>query len=212
MSLSVAHELNNPLQAITSALNSLLSKITADDVRMDMNRALDEVERARKIIDNMLDVYTLNAERESQVDVVVLIQDVMTFMSKTIKKSAIRVSLPTERGQFVIQGAYAQLYQVILNLVMNAVEAMPDGGTLRITVECVAQKIVIRVADSGVGITEGTQVFEPFYTTKPQGHGLGLYVCRLIASAYHAQLGWYNTLPHGATFTFALPLDLPTNE
>jgi len=99
-----------------------------------------------------------------------------------------------------------KLKQVLFNLCKNGVEAMPQGGTLGVHAVCDGAEVIVEISDSGVGIPDGVDVFQPFKTTKPAGTGLGLVIVRQIVAAHHGSVSYRSTPNVGTTFTVKLPL------
>jgi signal transduction histidine kinase len=109
-------------------------------------------------------------------------------------------------------GDAAKLKQVFMNLIKNAVEAMPDGGRITVHAEVEDQRLVIEVVDTGVGLPAGIDVFEPFQTTKPAGTGLGLSVARQVLAAHEGTIGCSSVPGGGTTFRVVLPLAASARE
>ena len=109
-----------------------------------------------------------------------------------------------------VQADADKLKQVFLNLCKNAVEAMPAGGTLTLRAHCAAEQVIIEVADTGDGIPDGVNIFEPFATTKAEGTGLGLPIVQQIVTAHGGTLSYTSTPGQGTTFSVVLPLS-PSN-
>jgi len=241
LGLRMAHELNNPLQAVQNALELIREGLPPSDVNPDMLRLFDigqrEVKRASRLASSLLDVHTPGANRQSLVDWVDVINDVMTLIRPVADRQAIQTSVPTERGTFIVPGVYADMHQIIRNLAQNALESMyddPRNGlkdnrqaekpkeaqsktaapsykgklSIEITPEGAWLRLVVR--DTGHGLSEKDleKLSELFYTTRTDGHGIGLYVCTLIARANNARLSWRNNLDHGATFQLLWPYNM----
>jgi signal transduction histidine kinase len=105
-----------------------------------------------------------------------------------------------------------KLQQVVLNLCKNAVEAMPEGGRLTVCARCEAKQVCVEVADTGVGIPPGINIFEPFVTTKATGTGLGLPIAHYIIAAHHGALTYTSNPGRGTTFRITLPLAAEDEE
>jgi signal transduction histidine kinase len=226
----MAHELNNPLQAVQNALELIRESIPSTDNTPEMVRLFDigrqEIKRASRLASSLLDVHTPIANRQALVDWVDVIDDVMTLIKPAAEKYVIDLDVPTEHGVYVVPGIYADMHQIIRNLTQNALEAMRNNhtearnnnnnqwrqsnGTLRIEIAPEGAWLRIAVIDSGHGLSEQdlAKLSELFYTTRSDGHGIGLYVCNLIAKANSARLSWYNNLDRGTTFQLVWPYNM----
>ncbi len=205
LALTMAHEISNPLHAIGGALELLRSPTTPEAERQQyFDIALEQVARVTTSMDKILNIYTPEAEQPASVDLNALINDAVMLISRAAHDSNVVIKLPQFAEAVVVQAAYASIHQLILNLLLNALDAMPDGGTLSIELENVGMDILISISDTGTGLLPDAHLFEAFYTTKPRGHGLGLYVCWLIAQANHAAINGFNNISGGATFTLQL--------
>ncbi len=209
LALALAHEINNPLQALQSALEMTISVTDEKDKRGGyLEIAHREMRLIADLVQRLLGPYTLEAAQDTQVDLVSVVQDVVRLTMQTARDTSVRLEAPVAAdlhpASYNVWGAYAQFHQLILNLVLNAIEAMPSGGLVRINLSRVGSEITLSVSDNGMGIPAHAHIFEPFYTTKAGGHGIGLYVCWLIAQAYKAKLEGWNNPDGGATFTLKL--------
>jgi signal transduction histidine kinase len=204
--LAIAHEINNPLQIIQSALDNLAHETppTARGHRY-LEYARDATGRIRDMTQALLDPNTSKAEHVEDIDLADVVRGVFPLVQKQARDSAVELVFRDDGEPYSIQGARAALSQLLLNLISNAIEAMPDGGKVTVRIERDIGCLCLSVTDTGPGIADGGHLFEPFYTTNPEGHGLGLYVCRLIADMHHAELSWHNETPTGATFILKLP-------
>ena len=219
LGMALAHELNNPLQAVQSALELMLENLPkpSDDSswRHFAELALQESRQASEIVRSLLSVQTLSAERNGLVDW----GDVIRAVANELRPAAeavgitIALTLPEIASHRIVQAVYGQLHVIMRNLVQNAIDAMSDrGGHIRIQAARTLRELVIEVSDNGPGIPPGARLAEPFYTTRSGGHGLGLYVSTLIARVYEAQLEWFNPATGGATFRLHWPIPLTTDS
>jgi signal transduction histidine kinase len=127
----------------------------------------------------------------------------------TASKSRIQIRLEGEDSLPPVRGIPDRLQQAILNLVLNAIQAMPDGGTLNLRTDTSQGVVRLTVSDTGPGLAQdlADQLFDTRVTTKPGGTGLGLPLVRMIVEAHGGSV-WYRSAPeHGATFTLVLPTD-----
>lgn len=213
LAASLAHEINNPLQAIQGSLDLARSNAGNPDKQQRFLRmAQEEFNRLTNIVQHMLDFFRPSKGTQSLLDIRVVVDNALSLSTKRLQhaKVAIRVEWETEIPQ--INGVSNQLQQVFLNLILNAVEAMPEGGEIVIRGRAESEPasgIRISISDTGCGIVldELPRIFEPFYTTKPNGTGLGLAVCHNIIANHGGQITAESTLGYGSTFTLWLPCD-----
>jgi signal transduction histidine kinase len=214
---SVAHEFNNILTTIINYAK-IASKTDDDAARTQaLEKILKGSQRAATIINSMLGFARNKSALREMTDLASLVEEVLILCEKDLSKHRVQVETHFhDRPQApVVPG---QIEQVLLNLVINARQAMPRGGRLRLEVR-VNPRIrmaEVRVSDTGIGITPEKLrlIFEPFYTTKEpdeHGHGgtgLGLSVCRQIIEQHHGRIRVESLVGKGSTFTVKLPLKL----
>ncbi|TEU14267.1 MAG: response regulator [Anaerolineales bacterium] len=215
LAASIAHEINNPLQAIHNCLHLTLKKpLNEEKKNRYLGMAQEEVERLITIVQRMLEFYRPSKEGMAPTDVHTIIENVLTLSSKRLQHGKITVTKKLASDLPPISAVRDQLKQVFLNLVINAVEAMPQGGELRIETKLSGDEDGLSVAftDTGVGLSEKEQenIFEPFFTTKATGTGLGLSVSYGIIERHGGRIKVQSELGKGATFTVHLPLNSTT--
>lgn len=215
---SVAHEFNNILTTIINYAKLALRPRAVDADRVQaLEKILKSGQRAATIINSMLGFARNNAILRQPTDLVALVEELLLLVDKDMSKHQIRVE-KRYQGRPTAPVIPAQIEQVILNLILNARQAMPGGGRLKIDVRHNTRTNMaeIRVVDSGCGISPEKlrRIFEPFYTTKQpddQGHGgtgLGLSVCRQIIEQHHGRIRVESLVGKGSTFTVKLPCEL----
>jgi signal transduction histidine kinase len=192
---SIAHELNNPLATVSLRVESLIAQTTGDDPRRrELEIIGQEVERMGNLVSNLLQFSRRSQPQVSTVNVCDEIEKTLELVHYHLRKHNIAVAREFKPEGPLIHADRQQLRQLFLNLFTNASDAMPEGGTLtiRVTKRPEEKQICIEIADTGVGIPPEIllKVFEPFYTTKPEGKGtgLGLAICRRIAQAHNGTL------------------------
>lgn len=212
---SVAHEFNNILTTIINyAKLGIRAKNDTDRVAA-LEKVLKAGQRAASITGSMLGFARKNTNRREPTDLASLVEEVLVLCDKDLKQHRVHVETHfTNRPQAPVVAG--QIEQVLLNLVINARQAMPKGGRLRIDVRqnLETEMAEIRVADTGCGIPAEKLrlVFEPFYTTKKpdeEGHGgtgLGLSVCRQIIEQHQGRMRVESLVGKGSAFTLKLPL------
>lgn len=215
----VCHELNN---ALTPILNyAKLGLRDPDPAYRDraFEKILEAAQRAAAVTGGVLGLARPRADRREPTDLVRLAQEVVLLVGKDLSKHRVRVDFQSE-GRPHARISPAQVQQVLLNLIINARQAMPSGGTVRVRVaaDAAGRLAELTVADSGVGIAPSDlrRIFEPFFTTKTGpddsglgGTGLGLSVCRDIVEAHKGRLRAESRVGQGTTFTLRLPLCPP---
>lgn len=186
MSASFAHEIRNPLSSMRMLAQMLLQKpdMSGDRAQRSVQYILEEIERIDTIVKGLMDFARpaeLNLTRQP---VAPVLQNVLALMEATLAHHHIQLTLDVSPETPEIRFDSDKLKQAFMNLVLNAVEAMPQGGELRVSTFIADENVCIQVADTGVGIPEADvpRIFEPFFTRKTKGTGLGLAnVERVIA-------------------------------
>ncbi|MCZ7544088.1 MAG: response regulator [Anaerolineae bacterium] len=215
LSASIAHEVNNPLQAIRNCLELAIEDIEADyDVDKEMLQVAEQhVRRIRDITTRLLTFSRNSSDERGAVDVNDLLGEIFTLTRKQMENAGVALEpalgpLPT------IEATADQLRQVFLNLTLNAIEAMPEGGTLRVVSAEENGCVVVTFADTGVGIASEnlSRLFEPFFSTKHEGTGLGLSVSYGIIEAHGGAIEVASEFGQGATFRVRLPIRTPGGQ
>lgn len=211
---SVAHEFNNIL---TTILNSAKMGLRGQDPAAQtqaFERILRGGQRAATIVNSMLGFARNNATQRDLTDLVKLVEDVLVLTEKDLGKHRVQIE-KRFHGRPTAMAVAGQIEQILMNLVINARQAMPNGGRLRIEVRDLpdGEMAEIKLADTGVGIPPENlrQIFEPFFTTKQPdeygrgGTGLGLSVCRQIIEQHHGRIRVESVVGKGSAFTIKLP-------
>ena len=214
---SVAHEFNNILTTIINYAKLALRPSSDDSSRTQaLEKILKGGHRAATIISSMLGFARNNSTQRETVDIARLVEEILVLADKDLRKHQVQVETRFHsRPQApVVPG---QIEQILLNLIINARQAMPRGGRLVLDVRENARTHMaeVRISDTGVGIPpeQLRLIFEPFYTTKEpdeNGHGgtgLGLSVCRQIIEQHHGRIRVESAVGKGSTFTVKLPVN-----
>jgi len=208
----VAHELNNPINNIILTIDSLVGgrKIPEERKISLLQDILDQAIRASGIVKNLLDFSRSEASTVQDIDLPQLLRDTLKIAGNQIALNKISVHRHIETGPVTVRGNRQELQQVFLNLIINAVQAMPAGGDLTIRLGQDKEKwINITVQDTGVGITEEhlPHIFDPFFTTKEvgQGTGLGLSVSYGIINKHGGRITVDSHKGKGCKFTVMIP-------
>ncbi len=218
LTTSLAHELNQPLTAILSnaqAAQRLLAAMPAnlEEVQEILKDIVEDDKRASEVIHRLRGLLKPGEVEFRALDVNEMVSEVARLVSGDAVMRKVSIRLELVPGLPPVRGDRVQLQQVVLNLVLNALDAIQESGTrdrtllLRTTLESSAA-IRVAVRDSGVGIggVEPDQIFRAFYTTKPEGLGMGLAIARSIVESHAGRLEARNNSDGGATFSFTLPI------
>jgi two-component system sensor histidine kinase HydH len=209
LSAGMAHEIRNPLGSIRGTAEILQDGIEPSDPRYEFTRILiKEVDRLNRVVQNFLD-FARPAEKErSAVDVGLLLREVLTLTRLHAQKNGVKIEL--EVGETPpVQANPEQIKQAFLNLILNALQAMPDGGTLTLAAETEEDRLRLRLSDTGQGIPQENleRVFNPFFTTRSNGTGLGLAITHRIIQGHGGRMEVESRVGEGTTFTVILPVD-----
>jgi PAS domain S-box-containing protein len=218
LAAGIAHEIRNPLGIIANALFDLQETLPRDHpaVQEDLQIALEEMRRVQEIIDNLLEFSRTSRAELEMVDVNLLLRKTLQLMHKSLQNHGVEVAAEFGDVGLCLANQNA-LRQVFLNLITNAVQAMPNGGTLRIrTMPLGSERIRLEFADTGVGIPPEhlSSIFNPFFTTKEpgQGTGLGLSVVHSVVKRFRGEIRVQSQLERGTTFTIDLPRGEESDE
>ena len=216
LAASIAHELNNPLATVSLWVESLLAQTATDDPRRRPLEVVErEVDRMADLVANLLQFSRLSSQRTSSVDVGEDLVKTLELVQHYFRGRGVEVVQELAPGVPVIQADRQLLRQVFLNLLTNAGDAMPDGGTLSLRVAAGSLEggrpaVVIEFADTGVGIPleDLPRVMEPFFTTKEEdkGTGLGLAICRRAVQEHGGTIDITSEVGKGTTVRIALPV------
>jgi PAS domain S-box-containing protein len=219
LSASIAHEVNQPIAATVTNAQAALRWLRAqppdlDEVRASLSRIVEDGNRAGNVIGGIRAFINKVPPRKDRFDLNEAILEMIALTRSEVFKHGILLRTELAPGLPGVDGDRTQLQQVILNLVLNAIEAMGDldEGTreLRISTETeAAGSVLVTVRDSGPGLepADVERVFTAFYTTKPKGMGMGLAICRSMVEAHGGRMWASANEPAGAVFQFTLPLE-----
>lgn len=211
LSATVAHEVNSPLQTIQSILE-VVDQISQDERDQMLMLAHTEIERITQIVRQLLDIYRPEAKSPGFLDVNALIKRVLMLNSLALAKSGVWLEQMLSPDIPSFWGCADHLTQVLINLFFNALDAMPNGGTLRIETAVLKPEATIQIIiqDTGTGVSPDIQhrIFEPFFTTHPGGTGLGLSISQEIVATYGGHITMQSNVGAGSTFTIDLPLHI----
>jgi two-component system NtrC family sensor kinase len=209
LTASIAHEVNNPLQSVQNCLHLAgREDLPAEKRREYFALAQTELERLMKTMQRMLDFYRPGAAKVTDVDILELLKHVLSLTSQQLGQRQIEVEADLPESLPRIYAVSSQIQQIFFNLILNSLDAMPGGGKLIIRAGEYENGIEITFQDTGPGIPESRRnnIFEPFFSTKEGGTGLGLTVSYNIVTAHGGTLDLVNEQEPGACFRLFLPI------
>lgn len=222
---SIAHEINNPIQAMQGCLTLTIEELAEPDpnpntVNLYLNIVKSEMNRVATIVRNMREFYRPASPGMELTEVHAAFESVLKLMRKQLQQSGVELALKWDKSIPLIEANQTHLRQVFLNLVLNAIDAMPQGGTLYISTSLTEMPdyhqadgaaVCIHLKDSGIGMSPETvsRLFEPFFTTKEQGSGLGLSISYGIIEAHHGEIVVESEEGMGTEITLLLPVKQP---
>jgi two-component system sensor histidine kinase HydH len=209
LAASLAHEIRNPLGSIEGAANIIRSPGTPDEIREgSLNIIQKECQRLNRLLTNLLDFARPRQPEYQSVDLPRLIDSVFALVGVNAQLQHVTLSKTVLSAPASLESDPEQLKQVLLNLIMNAIQAMRDGGQIEVTVDTHDGAGVISVKDEGIGIAEQhlDRVFDPFFTTKDTGTGLGLSVAHQVITQQGGLIKAERNPDRGMTFSISLPL------
>ena len=212
LSAGVAHELNSPLTGILSFAHFI--KDAAQDnpqIQRDIEVVIRETERCKKIIKSLLDFARQSQPEKKNEDLLAILSKTISLIENHKDFKNIKIIKDFPESLPLIMLDRDQIQQVFMNLLVNAQEAMPKGGSIYITVNLTQDKKYIQVlfSDTGIGISEENlnRIFDPFFTTKEKGTGLGLSIVLGIVENHGGELEVKSRIGEGTTFIIKLPTE-----
>jgi len=217
LSASIAHELTQPITGMVASANAALRWLSSptpqiDQARSAVTRVISAGDRTTEIIHGVRAMFKREAEERHAIDMNEVIFGVLALVDSDLRNNDIAVETALGEPSAPVTGDHVQLQQVVLNLTVNAIAAMSAvkarARSLRVRTSYTRDRVWISVADEGTGISreEMNEIFKPLYTTKPQGMGMGLSICRSIVEAHNGRIWVSPGEPYGAVFHFVLPV------
>jgi len=223
LSASLAHEVNQPIAAAVTDANTCLRWLSRDQPDLDEARAaasrmVQDGRRAGEIVKRVRLLFKKGTPDRELVDVNEIIREMMLLLRSEATQYAVLVRTELAADLPQIMGDRVQLQQVLMNLMMNSIDAMKDvDGTRELTIQSKRGddgQVLISVSDTGVGLPPqyAGQIFDAFFTTKPQGTGMGLRISRSIVESHGGRLWADGNSPRGASFHLTLPTKIEVHE
>ncbi len=214
LSAGMAHEIRNPLGSIKGTAEILRDGVAADDPKLEFAEILiREVDRLNKVLEDFLRFARPAPVEHGRFSPNAVVNDVLELTRQQAARNQIKVQVALD-DDIEIPGLGEQIKQALLNLVLNALQAMPDGGLLEVSSKILNNEIHIKVMDDGPGIApeDRERIFNPFVTTRDSGTGLGLAITQRIIRGHEGYIVLNSTPGQGASFTICLPLSLKETE
>jgi PAS domain S-box-containing protein len=214
LAASLAHEIKQPIAAAAINARACMQWLCRDapdltEASQTASATIAEVKRAAEIIDRVHSLYRRGTPKQELVDLNEIIREITVLLNDTAHRNSVSIRTELDVGLPTATADRVQLQQTLMNLMSNGIEAMqPAGGELSVTSKRTEDgQLLISVSDSGVGLpVDGPdRIFEAFYTTKPQGSGMGLSISRRIIASHGGRLWASPNAGRGATFQFTLP-------
>jgi len=220
LTAGMAHEIRNPLVAVRTFAELLPTRLDDEEFRTTfMETATDEIEQIERLVRQLLSLSKPATVTSEVIDVNKLCQSIVR--SASAQAEAKQISLTVNLGDLSTHpvGDETRLHQAIVNLVNNALDAEPEGGTIQITTEQTdtadgGERVLVRVHNAGSYIPPGKvdKIFKPFYTDKSEGTGLGLAICQTIIEEHNGTLEVHSEPDEGTEFVVGLPAGAPDSE
>jgi C4-dicarboxylate-specific signal transduction histidine kinase len=216
LAASIAHEVNQPLTAVTNNASACLRLLTDRNLEPEvLQRALEEIvadgTRASAVIARIRGFIKKAPAEKTELDVNEVIHEVLALAGHELQKNQVLVECQLAKALPLVRADRIQLQQVLLNLIMNSIEAMTGASSQPRVLDVESRidesgSVLVAVRDSGTGLSsEADRVFTPFFTTKANGMGLGLSISRSLVEGHGGRLWATSNSPYGAVFSFTLP-------
>jgi C4-dicarboxylate-specific signal transduction histidine kinase len=218
MATTLAHELNQPIGATANLLRGLRSRLARRKPGLDgeeaaaLERALEQVMFAARVITRIREFTHSHQPRHGKVDLAALVRASASLLDWDLRRSRARLQLDLPEAPVLVRGDEVMLQQVLVNLMRNALDAMrgdpPERPQLKLTLLVKGQEAVVQVCDNGCGLGDdaAAKLFVPFASSKPNGMGIGLSICRSFVELHQGRLWFTRNADRGATFHVGLPL------
>jgi two-component system sensor histidine kinase HydH len=209
MAAHMAHEIRNPLSIIRGAVQRLSSSPARREADHELLSFLpEEVDRLDQIVSRYLDFARVEPLNLVDVDLGALAKETLSMARQELADRGVRVEIRAPERMSPVRLDRSKIKQALLNLLLNAAQAMPQGGEVRVAVSTTKKWIQLDVSDTGVGISghELNKIFQPFYTTKEKGSGLGLAIVAKVVDDHRGRIQVRSQPNRGTTFSILLPL------
>jgi len=205
----MAHEIGTPMNVILGRAEYLMDRVKEEQIKKGLQTIITQVERITRVMNQLLAFARRRQPERRALDLKDVVESSVEMFQERLARNRVEVEMALDAPCHAVHADADQMSQVLINLIMNAVQAMPDGGTLRIALAPADNMVRLTVADSGQGIPPESleKIFDPFFTTKEfgQGTGLGLTVVKGIIEEHHGSITVESEQGKGTTLTIMLP-------
>jgi signal transduction histidine kinase len=208
MAATLAHEIKNPLSSIKSITQSLREQAPDESLKQDLEVIVNEVDRLNYSVNQLLQFARSSSQDMTDLSVVEIMERVIKILQNESRNQNVSIHHNYNGNIPSVFASSFALQDVFLNLLLNALQAMPSGGEIQIDYEKNGKYLEINISDSGPGIRPEmlSRIFDPFFTTKQKGTGLGLAVVKQKLSEFGADINVSNLKPTGSRFTIIFPV------
>jgi len=206
LAASAAHEIRNPLTAISSAVQLLGEAFPSGNPRREIaDSVMQEIDRINVIVEGLLSFARPPRTKRESIHLGEVVEGAVALVATMARKASVDIHVHAEAERDVLRGDRDQLVQVFVNLLMNGVQAMPDGGSLQVRISR-PRRLQVEVRDTGAGMApeQLERAFDPFYTTKEKGTGLGLPICYGIVHGHNGDIDIDSAAGKGTTIRVEL--------
>jgi two-component system sensor histidine kinase HydH len=209
MGAILAHEIRNPLAGIKGFAQLIETSSNLDQSKLHAAKIVSQSLRMEALVNDLLAYAREDRDERKATDLSELVRDSVSMIRMDVDSDSVRVIHDPQKPLKAMIAA-DRIVQMLLNMMKNGIQAMPDGGDLHVELETVRSRALIKITDSGIGIPPENlpHIFEPFWTSKARGTGLGLALCRKIAQEHGGSMTVESVVGAGTTFTVTLPLEV----
>ncbi|MCK4597730.1 hypothetical protein KAU04_06800, partial [bacterium] len=209
MAAHMAHEIRNPLSIIRGAVERLKASSSMPEADKELLGFLpEEVDRLDEIVSRYLDFARVDPPRLAPADLAALLGETLAMAQRELTDKGVQVQISPAAHLPLVRLDVSRIKQALLNLLLNAAQAMPQGGEIRITLSQQKKWVRLDLADTGIGIPSShlAKIFQPFFTTKEKGSGLGLAMVAKIVEDHRGRIQVHSHKNEGTTFSLFLPI------
>jgi signal transduction histidine kinase len=208
MATTLAHEIKNPLSSIKSITQSLQEQFVDPSVKQDLDVIVNEVDRLNYSLNQLLQFARSSSQDMTYTSLVMTMEHVIKILQNECKSQGIEIQHQYNGNIPAVFASSFGLQDIFLNLLLNAIQAMPSGGEIHVQYSVDGRLVQVQISDSGPGIRPEliSRIFDPFFTTKQKGTGLGLAIVKQKLAEFGADIEATNVKPHGSRFILTFPV------